>query len=374
MNSPNHKSILPKQSARFFLIILFICFLSVLAVTPVYAVEEGPAVGSIRLNVPVPGLERDFSGNVTDYIKAIYRFFVGIAGILAVFMIVFGGVQWLFSGGNATKISSAKETIFGAVLGLLIAVGSYTILININPRLVNLGEFKVPGVQTGRPEWYNEDGSCKESGYIPCGYKCVPKAGAPGPSVMGFCEWCRVVGMPMPPCGSNNAKDEFKNYKINGNCWFAKCLGGACTYLSSDPNNLVASKFGPQCSQVIPASFKGEEYSFYVHEKFYDDIPMDCGKIYIGYERNLAKWTGGSIWYTLSGGHVTRYLAYPINTFNLIGSTCPSNKYCTIDLSNISWDNAEEGPGQLSYFQAAFAVFKERHVDEIGSFPGSGCK
>ncbi|MBU1131243.1 pilin [Patescibacteria group bacterium] len=82
------------------------------------------------------------------YIQAIYKFFVGIAGIVAVFMIVFGGVIWLFSGGNATKIGQAKEIILGAIFGLLLALGSYMILNTLNPSLVNfqLQVAEVPGL------------------------------------------------------------------------------------------------------------------------------------------------------------------------------------------------------------------------------------
>jgi len=96
-------------------------------------------------NVTIPGSE--FKANATTtvtgtllgrYINAWYKFGVGIAGILAVLMIAYGGVVWLFSGGASEKISHAKELIAGAVIGLLLALGSYLILNTINPALVNL--------------------------------------------------------------------------------------------------------------------------------------------------------------------------------------------------------------------------------------------
>jgi len=100
----------------------------------------------IKLNVPIPGLEEFSQGEgitvgkdtVAKYIGGLYKFFIGIAGIVAVFMIVFGGVIWLFSGGSSERIGKAKEYILGAVFGLLLAVGSYTILYTINPSLVTL--------------------------------------------------------------------------------------------------------------------------------------------------------------------------------------------------------------------------------------------
>lgn len=114
----------------------------------------------LKLNIAIPGLAEFSQGEgveinnetLAKYIGGIYKFFVGIAGILAVFMIVIGGVQWLFSGGNASKITSAKETIIGAIVGLLLAVGSYTILYTINPKLV-----KFPGVGVMVIQPYIED-------------------------------------------------------------------------------------------------------------------------------------------------------------------------------------------------------------------------
>ena len=99
----------------------------------------------IKLNIKVPGLEEFSEGQgvkvseltFARYLSGLYKFFVGIAGILAVFIIALGGVQWLFSGGSSEKISKAKETIIGAVVGLLLALGSYLVLYVINPDLVS---------------------------------------------------------------------------------------------------------------------------------------------------------------------------------------------------------------------------------------------
>ncbi|MBU1131232.1 D-alanyl-D-alanine carboxypeptidase family protein [Patescibacteria group bacterium] len=107
-----------------------------------------------RLNLPIPGLEEFSQGEgmevnsqtITKYFGGLYRFFVSIAGIVAVFMITMGGVYWLFSGGNDQKITKAKEIILGAVFGLLLALSSYMILFNINPALVEFEDLPVPAV------------------------------------------------------------------------------------------------------------------------------------------------------------------------------------------------------------------------------------
>lgn len=97
-------------------------------------------------NVPIPGFPAEIKVDnalLANYIKTLYKFFVGIAGILAVIMIAFGGLQWLFSGGSSEKISKAKETIIGAVMGLILALGSYLILNTINPALVSFKSFDI---------------------------------------------------------------------------------------------------------------------------------------------------------------------------------------------------------------------------------------
>jgi len=99
----------------------------------------------IYLQVSIPGLGK-ISGTGLDYcvkgfpeyIKSIYNLFIGIVGFLAVIMIMAGGFQWLIAAGNAQKISGAKTTIISAIMGLVLALGSYSILSWVNPRLTVL--------------------------------------------------------------------------------------------------------------------------------------------------------------------------------------------------------------------------------------------
>lgn len=70
------------------------------------------------------------------YLNIIIRLFIGLCAVAAVVMIVIAGVEY----STAELISSkeaAKERIRNAILGLLLALGSYTILFTINPDLLN---------------------------------------------------------------------------------------------------------------------------------------------------------------------------------------------------------------------------------------------
>ncbi len=98
----------------------------------------------IVLQVPIPGLGWCVKG-FPEYLQAIYNLFVGISGILAVIMMMYGGFQWLIAGGNPTKISGAKATILSAMAGLSLLLASYAILNLINPNLTNLSLDKSMG-------------------------------------------------------------------------------------------------------------------------------------------------------------------------------------------------------------------------------------
>lgn len=94
---------------------------------------------NFTFNVPLPGLASTMEVNpsvLPNYITWLYKFIIGVAGLLAVFMITVAGLMWIFAGGNGSKISKAREYITGAVVGLLFAIFSYSILYIINPQLI----------------------------------------------------------------------------------------------------------------------------------------------------------------------------------------------------------------------------------------------
>ena len=51
-----------------------------------------------------------------------------VIGALAVIMIIIGGFRYVISGGNASSVSAAKNTILYAVVGVVVALLAYAIL------------------------------------------------------------------------------------------------------------------------------------------------------------------------------------------------------------------------------------------------------
>lgn len=57
---------------------------------------------------------------INSIIKTVINIFSAIVGIVAVIMIVFGGLKYITSGGDSNNISSAKSTIIYAIIGLIV--------------------------------------------------------------------------------------------------------------------------------------------------------------------------------------------------------------------------------------------------------------
>ena len=89
---------------------------------------------------PLPGLE-NFESNKEcafgRYLNIIIKLFLGICAVLAVIMIVYGGLEYMLSSTPASK-EAKKTTITNAIFGLIIALGAYLLLYTINPRLLDV--------------------------------------------------------------------------------------------------------------------------------------------------------------------------------------------------------------------------------------------
>lgn len=51
-----------------------------------------------------------------------------VVGVLAIFMMIYGGIRYVLSGGDNTKVKDAKNTILYAILGLIVAILGYAIV------------------------------------------------------------------------------------------------------------------------------------------------------------------------------------------------------------------------------------------------------
>lgn len=96
-----------------------------------------PIVSAYEVLQPLPNLTGKETSSVGGYLSNIYLIGIGLAGVLAVLMIVIGGIQYVASGISPSAKEDAKGKITSAILGLLLALLSYIILNTINPDLLN---------------------------------------------------------------------------------------------------------------------------------------------------------------------------------------------------------------------------------------------
>lgn len=108
-------------------------------------------------------LEQPFGGETIiqswgQYIQLVYQFAVTLVSIIAVVLIMLGGVRWIVAAGNESAITEAKEMITSAIMGLVIALLSYTLLVFINPQLVeqSFSVAKIPVPNSDAEFWKRE--------------------------------------------------------------------------------------------------------------------------------------------------------------------------------------------------------------------------
>lgn len=63
----------------------------------------------------------DSSSSVTSLIKTVINILSWVVGIVSIIMIIVGGFRYVISGGDSAAVSSARNTILYALIGLVIA-------------------------------------------------------------------------------------------------------------------------------------------------------------------------------------------------------------------------------------------------------------
>ena len=131
-----------KLFSHFLVAFLFMFFL-----TPVFSAhaQTTPCQSSNTnycLLAPLPGLPGngnsvDTTVGIESYINTLIKILIGLMSVLAVIMIVVGGIQYMVSSSGGEK-QGGKDRITNALMGLVLALSAYLILNTINPHLVNL--------------------------------------------------------------------------------------------------------------------------------------------------------------------------------------------------------------------------------------------
>ena len=103
-----------------------------------------PNTSNYTLLAPLPKGDdtklTDFNSGETSalgtYLNLVIKITIGSSAVLAMVMIVIGGIEYMTSELISSK-EAGKERIRGALLGLILALGAYALLFTINPNLLN---------------------------------------------------------------------------------------------------------------------------------------------------------------------------------------------------------------------------------------------
>jgi amino acid transporter len=94
------------------------------------------AQGYVPLAPVPPASSEGQHVNFPNYVRGMIKLLIGVAGVLAVIVIIIGGIQYITAGDSESRKGDAKERIWKAIIGLILALASWLILYTINPDLV----------------------------------------------------------------------------------------------------------------------------------------------------------------------------------------------------------------------------------------------
>lgn len=91
------------------------------------AIAQADAVTEIKSGVQKSGGSEN-NTNLTTFIENITNILLFLIGIIAVIVIVISGLRFVTSNGNQDQVTSARNGIIYAVVGIVVAVMAYAIV------------------------------------------------------------------------------------------------------------------------------------------------------------------------------------------------------------------------------------------------------
>jgi hypothetical protein len=83
----------------------------------------------------LPGGDKDPEAKALSIVGLLINAFLSLFGIIFLILVIYGGYKWMMAAGREDEISSAKDIIRAAIIGLIIVLMSYGITFFIVSRL-----------------------------------------------------------------------------------------------------------------------------------------------------------------------------------------------------------------------------------------------
>lgn len=87
-----------------------------------------PVLAQTKLTATNVDPGRGFATDFGKLINGVLSFVMVIAALLVFMYLIWGGIEWITSGGDKSKTESARSKITSAVIGLVVVAASYAIL------------------------------------------------------------------------------------------------------------------------------------------------------------------------------------------------------------------------------------------------------
>ena len=112
-----------KKTIRLFLPVILMGIIAIVGAGSVSAMTLQEGAEAAKCD----GCPADLFGD-TGIFKQVTNVILYIVGIIAVIMLVIGGIRYVVSGGDSKKVTDAKNTILYAIIGLVIAFLAFAIV------------------------------------------------------------------------------------------------------------------------------------------------------------------------------------------------------------------------------------------------------
>lgn len=102
------------------------------AVVAALAVTPASVLAQNTVNIALPGTSQFTSvsaWNATRLVQAVINLVLVMAGLVAFFFLLLGGLQWILAGGDKEGTEKARKRITAALIGLVIVFSAYAIIL-----------------------------------------------------------------------------------------------------------------------------------------------------------------------------------------------------------------------------------------------------
>lgn len=183
--------------------------------------------------VPIAPIANLTTGDVAsqaglaNFFNNLYKYLIGLAAILAIIEIIWGGLEIAVNKDSPSKITDSKGRIYNAIFGLLLVLAPAIVFGIINPKILNLS--------IGLPE-------------LPTRPTTSSNSGTPGSSSQVMkSNGCIITGslFQKASCQTQAARDQ----------WVASCTTGStkkteCSQIDPATNQCADTTFAASCDTV----------------------------------------------------------------------------------------------------------------------------